>query len=230
MGALHFQIIGETANFAGLTGKSLPAAIEVPGSADLLPACPARVREVGQRELAAAERRIAELERELAAARDIASTDPLTGAPNRRGLDAAFEREQARARRSGAGMVLALIDLDNFKLLNDRYGHHAGDQALIQLVEFARLALRPSDVLARFGGEEFVLLFPDSSLVDAKTALERLQRVVAEQPLAACGATLTFSAGVVVPGNEESCAAAIQRADAATYAAKRAGKNCVMVG
>lgn len=185
------------------------------------------VREAGMLELVAAQMHIAELEQALAEARAAALTDPLTGAFNRRGFDEAFQRELASSRRNGGGFALALIDLDDFKRLNDAQGHQAGDDALVHLVRVLRAAMRPSDVLSRFGGEEFVLLLPNTALADAEAALCRLQRVFAAQQLPGLESALTFSAGVVVHAAGESLQASVQRADAATFAAKRAGKNCV---
>lgn len=184
-------------------------------------------------ELVAAKRRIAELEEALAAAHNVASTDPLTGVLNRRGLEDAFQREMAKARRNGAstaGMALVLIDMDDFKRLNDVHGHQVGDRALVHLVSVLRAAMRPSDVLARFGGEEFVLLLPDSALTAAVAAVERFQRELAAQTMAGHSIRLTFSAGVVQCEADGSLGDSIRRADSATYAAKRAGKNCVVAG
>lgn len=188
------------------------------------------VREAGMFELLAAEMRIAELEKALAEAQQAAASDALTGVLNRRGFGEAFEREQARCRRRGGALALALIDLDDFKSLNDSLGHHAGDQALIHLVQVLSSALRPTDVLARFGGEEFVVLLPETSLADAQATVVRLQRRLAARPLAADGAraALTFSAGIAAGHGGESFESLLARADAATYAAKRAGKNCVL--
>ena len=189
------------------------------------------VREAGMLELVAAQMRIAELEKALAEARDAAFADPLTGALNRRGFADAFQREQARAARSGgnsAGLALALIDLDDFKRLNDTLGHQAGDEALIHLVRVLRAAMRPTDILSRFGGEEFVLLLPETGLAEAEAALCRFQRELAAQAVPGREFVLTFSAGVVVQQAGESLSASLQRADAATFAAKRAGKNRVL--
>ena len=181
-------------------------------------------------ELLAGEARIADLERALSRAEAAALTDTLTGALNRRGFDQAHEREVARSRRNGSPLALALIDLDDFKRLNDTLGHHAGDEALIHLVRILRSALRPSDVLGRFGGEEFVVMLPDTGLDEALSALTRFQRQLAGCRVAGSGVTLTFSAGVVVQASGESLTESIVRADAATYAAKRAGKNRVLAG
>ena len=181
-------------------------------------------------ELLAAEARIGELETALREARAAAFTDALTGALNRRGFEEAYQRELARARRNGTHLALALIDLDDFKRLNDTLGHQAGDEALVHLVRGLRAALRPSDILCRFGGEEFVLLLPETALPEAAAAISRFQRQYAANAVPGRDMVVTFSAGVVVQGFTESLADSILRADAATYAAKRAGKNCVMTG
>jgi diguanylate cyclase len=186
------------------------------------------IQEAGMFELLAAELRIAELEKALAEARDVACTDPLTGALNRRGFDKACQRELARARRSGYGFALAHIDLDDFKRLNDTLGHQAGDKALVHLVALLHKSIRPSDVLCRFGGEEFVLMLPDTTLEDAAAALSRFLDEFSAQVIPGTNLLMTFSAGVVFQEVDELFESAIQRADAATYAAKRAGKNCVV--
>lgn len=180
--------------------------------------------------LVAAELRIAELEKALADARQLAQMDPLTGALNRRGFEEACQREFARSRRTGAGVALALIDLDNFKQVNDTLGHQVGDRVLVDLVGVLSKAMRPTDVVARFGGEEFVLLLPETPLLDAEAAIQRFQREFAVQSLQFGACAMTFSAGVVTRQSDESLEDAVRRADAATYAAKRAGKNCVVTG
>ena len=186
------------------------------------------VQHAGMYELLAAELRIAELEKALAEAREAASTDPLTGALNRRGFARACEREQVRARRDGKRLALVHIDLDDFKQLNDTQGHQAGDRVLVHLVELLQRSLRPSDVLCRFGGEEFVLLLPVRGVNEAQAAVTRLLRQFSALRIAGAGRAVTFSAGVVVQSDDEALEQAIARADAATYAAKRAGKNCVV--
>ena len=188
------------------------------------------VREAGMFELLAAEVRIAELEAELAEARAAACTDPLTGALNRRGFDNACRRELSRARRSGAPLALVHVDLDDFKQVNDTFGHQVGDRALCLLVSVLQKSMRPSDVLCRFGGEEFVLMFPETSLHSATKAVARFLREFSAQPIPGTRRSMTFSAGVVIARPDELIEDAIQRADAATYAAKSAGKNCVVTG
>lgn len=179
-------------------------------------------------ELLAAELRIAELEAALAEASAVACTDPLTGALNRRGFDQACQRELARARRSGSRLALAHIDLDDFKQLNDTLGHQAGDRVLVHLVGLLHRSMRPSDVLCRFGGEEFVLMLQVSAVEEAVAAVSRFLREFSAQLIPGTDWAMTFSAGVVVHEPEESLEQAIERADAATYAAKRAGKNRVV--
>ncbi len=188
------------------------------------------VQEAGMFELLSAELRIAELEAALAEARNVACVDPLTGALNRRGFDKAYQRELARAQRTGIRFALAHIDLDDFKHLNDSLGHQTGDKALVHLVNLLHQSKRPSDVLCRFGGEEFVLMLPGAELEDAAAAIARFLRDFSAQAIPGTDTVMTFSAGVVVQGLDESIEEAIQRADMATYAAKRAGKNCVVSG
>ncbi|MBO3701430.1 MAG: GGDEF domain-containing protein, partial [Candidatus Accumulibacter sp.] len=190
----------------------------------------APVPATGALQLLVAEARIAELEGALSEARQAAFTGALTGALNRRGFDEAYKRELARSRRNGSQLAIALIDVDDFKRLNDTLGHHMGDETLVHLVKSLRAALRPSDILCRFGGEEFVLLLPETALDEAVAAISRFQRQFAASAVPGCALAVTFSAGVVVRQNSESLEDVILRADAATYAAKRAGKNCVISG
>ena len=188
------------------------------------------LRAAGMLELIAAEQRIAELEAELAAARVAATTDPLTGALNRRGFAAACQSELARARRKGQALALAHLDLDGFKQINDRFGHAVGDRALQHLVASLQAGMRPGDVLCRFGGEEFVLMLPDTGLEEAVATLQRHLATLSVTPVPGTACTLTFSAGVVCAADEEAVEVALQRADLATYAAKRAGRNRIERG
>jgi diguanylate cyclase len=188
------------------------------------------VRDAGMLQLLAAEMRIAELEKALEEARNAAFADPLTGALNRRGFERAYAREMARSRRNGKRLALVMIDLDDFKALNDRYGHLAGDRVLVQLVRLLRESMRPSDVLCRFGGEEFVLMLPDTPVGDACKAVRRFLARFSSVKSPDMDLAVTFSAGVVGHNNPESLDEVIQRADTATYAAKRAGKNRVVAG
>jgi len=173
------------------------------------------------------EAQVRELEAELRRLSDEVSTDALTQVANRRGLQQAFQAEAARAERSGHTLAVALLDIDNFKKLNDTHGHAAGDQALKALAAAVRERLRPVDQLARFGGEEFVVLLPETPLAEAQQALTRLQRALSaalfmhdEQEV-----FVTFSAGVTAWRPGEALAVALERADEALYEAKRTGKN-----
>jgi len=156
--------------------------------------------------------------------------DTLTGALNRLGLDEALNREIAGVRRKDAALSVALLDIDNFKKLNDSKGHDAGDAALTHLATVARECLRPQDTLARYGGEEFVILLPDTTLDNGIEAMKRLQRELTRRFFLAGNEKIliTFSAGVAQVASGESGAEAIRRADQAMYLAKRAGKNRVI--
>ena len=123
-----------------------------------------------------AEAKIRKLELELAQISELVHQDQLTGALNRHGLDEAFEREATRADRSHTPVCIALLDIDNFKRLNDTMWHQAGDQALVHLSHVIKEALRPSDAVARYGGEEFIIVLPGIGLEEATATVERLQR------------------------------------------------------
>ncbi|OQS41184.1 GGDEF domain-containing protein [Chromobacterium haemolyticum] len=177
----------------------------------------------------AAEQRIAELETALEAASAKVREDQLTGAFNRRGLAEHFQREISRAERTGAPLSVALLDVDNFKQLNDKYGHLAGDDALKYLVDTIKHSLRPADIVARFGGEEFVILMPDTPEEEAVATVQRLQRELTKTFFLANNDRLliTFSAGVAKWHLGEQEADVLERADQAMYQAKLNGKNRV---
>jgi len=178
-----------------------------------------------------AEDKIKQLEQELNEVSELVREDQLTGALNRRGMDAAFENEATRADRHGSSLCVAMLDIDNFKRLNDTLGHHAGDQALIHLSAVIKETLRPSDSVARYGGEEFVILLPEVSLEEAATTVERLQRELTKKFFLHENdrVLITFSAGVALRAPEESQEDVIGRADKAMYQAKHTGKNRVIV-
>jgi diguanylate cyclase len=171
--------------------------------------------------------RVRELEGELKRLSDEVSTDALTQVANRRGLAQAFEREQACSAREAAPLAVGLLDIDNFKKLNDSLGHAAGDVALKALAIQVRDALRPADHVARFGGEEFVVLLPGTALDEAQEVLTRVQRHLSKALFMHEGREVfvTFSAGVTAWRTGESLDEAIERADAGLYEAKRTGKN-----
>jgi diguanylate cyclase len=167
-----------------------------------------------------------ELDRVSAQARH----DPLTGALNRQGLDEALNREVSNVRRKELPLCMAMLDIDNFKKLNDQLGHATGDAALTHLADVARAVMRPQDTLSRYGGEEFVILLPDTPLDKGIEAITRLQRELSKHFFLAGTekVLITFSAGVAQLGASEAGHDAIRRADQAMYLAKRAGKNRVL--
>lgn len=182
-----------------------------------------------RREVEQAEQRIAELEQELRDVSGLVRTDPLTGALNRRGFDELVERELARAGRHGHPLALALIDLDDFHQTNTAHGHAGGDAVLRHLVAVCQLHLRSTDAIARIGGDEFVLLLPETPAADSMSTLLRLQRSLAQRPLQLDDTRVPvhFSAGVAQWHAGEPVDGLLRRADAALYAAKRVGKNRV---
>lgn len=172
---------------------------------------------------------VTELQRELA---EQAGTDPLTGALNRRSMEEAAQRETARSVRHNAPLCMIVIDIDNFKHLNDTRGHAAGDRALQALVCRAKSTLRSQDIFARTGGEEFAILLPDTAGSAGIAAAERVRKAIEELevPFETGSIQMTVSAGVAQldPGTggwEEL----MQRADAAMYDAKDHGRNLVAV-
>lgn len=177
-----------------------------------------------------AEGKVRRLEAELEHVSEQVSQDQLTGVLNRRGLDDAMQREMARAERRKSGLCVAVLDLDNFKKLNDTYGHQAGDDALVHLTKVVRKTLRPTDTVARYGGEEFIILFSDTDLEQAVMVMRRLQRELTKRFFLHNNEKLliTFSAGVamLVPGEAQE--AVFARADKAMYQAKVQGKNRVV--
>ncbi len=183
-----------------------------------------------RKEVQEAEARVQELETKLQEMSELVREDALTGSLNRRGLDDVYEREAARAERRNSPLCVALIDLDDFKRLNDTHGHAAGDEALIHLVRVMKDTLRSMDVIARFGGEEFLIVLPDTPLAEAEQTMTRVLRELTKQIFLYRHERLliTFSAGVALRAPGEDQASLIQRADAALYQAKKAGKNRVV--
>ena len=171
--------------------------------------------------------RVRHLEDEIRKLSDEVSTDPLTQIANRRGLMRAFEAEQARVDRNNAPLAVGLLDVDNFKRLNDQLGHQTGDEALKFLARRVSECLRPVDVVARYGGEEFVVLLPETPIEEAQQVLTRLQRTLSAEFFTHDDRKvfITFSAGVTPYRQGEAIEATLDRADVALYEAKRTGKN-----
>jgi diguanylate cyclase len=176
-----------------------------------------------------AEEQVRRLQAELDRMSAVASHDMLTGVLNRKGMEEVVERELAHARRNGRSTCLALLDIDDFKKINDEHGHAVGDAALKHLTDVARSALRPTDAVARYGGEEFVIILPDTEVAEAEEVITRLQRSLTTRLFLedTKGLLITFSAGVTQLLPEEGSGPALQRADQAMYLAKRSGKNRV---
>jgi diguanylate cyclase len=176
--------------------------------------------------------RVSELEAEMQRLSSEVSTDQLTQIANRRGLLQAFDAECARLDRGGTALAVGLLDIDNFKRLNDELGHAAGDEALKSLAAVVSKTLRPTDHVARYGGEEFVVLLPETPVEEGQQILTRLQRSLTgglfmhEQKQV----FVTFSAGVTAYRAGERIEEALERADQGLYEAKRTGKNRTCVG
>ncbi|MFC7536886.1 GGDEF domain-containing protein [Sphingomonas sp. GCM10030256] len=145
----------------------------------------------------------------------------MTGLPNRRAFHAF-----AQGRAANGADCIALLDIDHFKIINDTFGHGTGDEVLRGFAQAARQVVRQGDMLARVGGEEFAIFFPDTSIDQALAICERLRRVVAAAPLANAGQAIhvTVSGGVARLG-PEGLDDAMRTADTALYRAKQAGRN-----
>jgi diguanylate cyclase (GGDEF)-like protein len=152
---------------------------------------------------------------------DIAQTDELTGLPNRRRWQEDMEREMARARRSRSRLCVGMVDLDGFKPFNDTHGHQAGDTVLRQTAEAWSEVLRATDILARYGGDEFLLLLPDCPVEEALTVLNRLRAATPDE--------LTCSIGVTSSVGNEDSERVLGRADQALYDAKGQGRDSIVV-
>jgi diguanylate cyclase len=239
--------IGELGEHTGRFNESVGRYAEVIGAAPSLESLAGVVREMveetrtvhtlvsqtqqrlhDEHELAAAmAARVRSLEDEIRRLSDEVSTDQLTQIANRRGLIASFEIESSRAQRNKTPLAVGLLDIDNFKLLNDTLGHQTGDEALKFLSSRVKQALRPGDLVARYGGEEFVVLLPGTPVEEAQAAVTRLQRGLSAELFMHEGrqSFVTFSAGVTLHREGETLEAALERADVALYEAKRTGKN-----
>lgn len=186
---------------------------------------------LARQEVQDAESRIHALEAKLQHLSELVREDQLTGSLNRRGLDDVFDRETARSDRRGTPLCIAVLDLDDFKKLNDTYGHIAGDAALKHLVKIVKETLRSMDVIARFGGEEFLILMPETTIEAAASTMTRLQRELTKHFFLHDNekVLITFSAGVALRRPNEEQTDLVKRADKAMYTAKQTGKNRVVM-
>jgi diguanylate cyclase (GGDEF)-like protein len=172
---------------------------------------------------------ISELRRRLAIERDLSRVDPLTGLANSRAFYERAEVLLAIARRTGAPLTLAYIDLDNFKTVNDEHGHPEGDRALAEVAKVLRTCSRASDIAARLGGDEFAVILHDARPDVAQATLERL-RVRVLEAMAENRWPITLSVGALsYPRAPETLEKAVQDADAVMYRVKQAGKDRILV-
>ena len=160
-------------------------------------------------------------------ARQLADLDALTGLHNRRFFHETLGREVARAHRYGRRLALVVFDLDDFKAINDRIGHLAGDAVLAEVAERVRSVVRSADIACRVGGDEFGIILPESTLADAEQLSRRMQKAVASRPIADVG-QLGLSAGAADLRPEDDGATFFKRADDALYQAKEGGKADVV--
>lgn len=162
---------------------------------------------------------------------ELATTDSLTGLMNRRSLLAVLEAEQARRQRQPHDVAIILVDIDHFKKLNDTFGHNMGDWALQAVSEVLKRGVREMDFVARWGGEEFLIILPFADIATAMPVAERLRQGIAELRFPTKGHELRVTAtlGLSHLGTDEVADIAIQRADAALYKGKHDGRNQVVV-
>jgi diguanylate cyclase len=178
--------------------------------------------------------KVTTLERSLQEAREEAATDPLTGIANRGTFDSALRDWICRAGKDGKPFALAMVDLDDFKKINDTHGHPVGDRVLIAAAQLLSGCVAEGDLAARYGGEEFALLFGEASAPKAKQRLlAALQGIAPAYEYEVEGekrfVTFTFSGGVTVFDQSDTCESLVKRADEALYDAKRRGKKRVEI-
>ena len=159
-------------------------------------------------------------------ARHQADLDALTGLHNRRYFHETLARETARAQRYNRRLALIVFDLDDFKAINDRIGHLAGDAVLAEVAERVRDVVRHADIACRVGGDEFAVILPESTLADAEQLYRRIQSAVSSRPISHAG-QLLLSAGIAELRPQDDPVAFFQRADDALYRAKEGGKGRV---
>jgi two-component system cell cycle response regulator len=157
----------------------------------------------------------------------ISRSDPLTGLANRRHLDEHLAAHTASAERHRHDLSVAVVDIDNFKLVNDTFGHGAGDTVLREVARRLAAAARVEDVVGRWGGEEFIVILPHCGVEGALVVSERIREAVAASPIQCEGVTIPVTVSVGCTGGNDH--RLIERADAALYAAKKAGRNITVV-
>ncbi|GLQ31091.1 GGDEF domain-containing protein [Litoribrevibacter albus] len=158
----------------------------------------------------------------------IATYDPLTNALNRYTFNAAVEKELFSCQRYNTQATLLLLDVDHFKLINDTYGHQAGDKVLKELAQVIMQRIRATDQLFRYGGEEFALLLPQTSIETALTVAEELRKMVAQHDFN-ISRQVTFSGGLSQVNAQETLKSWVRHCDNALYQAKEQGRNCIVI-
>ncbi len=185
--------------------------------------------EAANRQLAQEIERRKLLEQEL---QHQAITDPLTGLLNRRHFESLFTRELERARRTGAGVCLCMIDLDHFKRINDEHGHETGDRVLLFVSDFLRAQVRQTDLVARLGGEEFIILMPDTVIEDATGIIERIRSELAAQSITIDKQVITVTGTFALTSvdiDRETLVSALRKVDRALYRGKDQGRDCLVL-
>jgi len=227
----YAEVIEEADSLESLTGVVREMVNESRAVQSLVQQTQARLQEEHSKATDLSER-VVKLEDEMRRLSDEVSTDQLTQIANRRGLMQAFEIERARLERNGGHLSIGLLDIDNFKRLNDELGHSAGDEALKSLASIVSKTLRPTDRVARYGGEEFVVLLPETPADEGEQILTRLQRALTGGLFMHKDKQVfvTFSAGVTGYRMQERIEDSLERADQALYEAKRTGKNRTCIG
>lgn len=174
---------------------------------------------------------ISRIEEDLAVNRRLLEQDALTGIMNRQGFDHVLAREVKRAHQQGLKLTALMFDLDDFKQVNDRFGHLVGDQMLIHVANLAKAVLREADLLVRYGGEEFLILLADTDMNGARYVVDRLRQVAANTPFIyhSQRVEVRFSAGLAVLKDGENGRALVLRADEAMYRAKHSGRGRVEI-
>lgn len=210
-------ILGEACRIVGLDGKYRTVTFVLDISD----------RVAAEEQLAQANERLEEANLRLT---HLAAHDSLTGLANHRRSHEALAAAIDGGRRYGRDLVVAVIDLDHFKVVNDTHGHRAGDEALIRFATLLRDGTRGADTCGRLGGEEFVVVMPETGVAEAEVLLGRLRAACRQTPLVPSGLRLTFSAGVARFGPDDTPETLLERADAALYRAKRAGRDRTFVG
>lgn len=159
----------------------------------------------------------------------LSTRDELTGLPNRRYMMSRLEKEVAHVARGESGFCVAMVDIDHFKLVNDRHGHVVGDRVLIRSAKALQDSVREYDICARWGGEEFLILFPRSGAAEAPVLAERLRASVLQDQSPEISVPITVSVGITACVAGEDLDTVLRRADAALYEAKQAGRDRVAV-